>query len=258
MKKILAGTLCCVALSSFAFAEDSGVFVGVSYQFGQTKFAQYAHAHLEAPYDKMNLPDSDFNQDKKAYTNGAGIKVGYKQFFGASKWFGLRYYGFVDYGYSNFGKLLPNLDDVDDKGNPKSFKNYYTHSLSYGVGIDTLWNIINKENASFGIFAGVGVGADTWIASGKDVQKKMFPNGKAAYANFQTTIDAGIRANIAKHHGLEIGVKVPLLTDEIFKDLNDYVWDAEIGMNKFAPLDVDTTSKMTHIYSVYVSYLYTF
>lgn len=256
MKKILATTLCCAALSSFAFAEDSGAFVGVSYQFGQTKFAQHIHPHLEAPYDKKSIPDYD--QDKKAYTNGAGLKIGYKQFFGQSKWFGLRYYAFLDYGYSDFGNLLPNFDDVNNQGDVLSYKTYYTHSLSYGVGIDTLWNIINKENASFGIFAGVGVGADTWIASGKDVQKKMFPNGKAAYANFQTTIDAGIRANLAKHHGLEVGVKVPLLTDQIFKDLNDYVQDSEIGVNQFAPLDLDTTSKMTHIYSVYVSYLYTF
>lgn len=125
--------------------------------------------------------------------------------------------------------------------------------FSYGVGIDTLWNIINKENASFGIFAGVGVGADTWIANGKNFQNKYFPNGKAAYASFQTTIDAGLRTNFAKHHGLEVGVKIPLLQDEIFKDTNE-----PFPINPMVKPQVDMNTKVQSNYSVYVSYLYTF
>lgn len=241
MKKILAGTLCCLALGSFAFAEDSGAFVGVSYQFGQTKLKESSSATLGGVDVTSMAGNSLPNFKKQANTNGAGLKIGYKQFFGHSKWFGLRYYAFLDYGHSDFGKgILPD-------------ETYHTDMLSYGVGIDTLWNIINKENGSFGIFAGVGVGADTWIANGKDFQKKYFPNGKATYASFQTTIDVGLRTNFAKHHGLEIGVKVPLLQDEIFKDTNEV-----FPINPMAKPDVDTNTKVQSLYSVYVSYLYTF
>lgn len=35
--------------------------------------------------------------------NGFGAKMGYKQFFTHKKNIGLRYYGFLDYGYANFG-----------------------------------------------------------------------------------------------------------------------------------------------------------
>lgn len=241
MKKILATTLCCVALSSFAFAEDNGAFVGVSYQFGQTQVKETSKATLGGN-DVTSMAGSLLpNFDKKAYTNGAGLKIGYKQFFGQSKWFGLRYYAFLDYGHSDFGSgILP-----DEK--------YHTDMFSYGVGIDTLWNIINKENASFGIFAGVGVGADTWVANGKDFQDKYFPNGKAAYASFQTTVDVGLRTNFAKHHGLEVGVKIPLLQDQIFKDSNEVV-----PINPMVKPEVDMDTKVQSNYSVYVSYLYTF
>lgn len=240
MRKILIGTLCCAALSSFAFAEDNGAFVGVSYQFGQTSFKQETTS-------KVGPKDTEDQIKKNAYTNGAGLKVGYKQFFGQSKWFGLRYYAFLDYGHSDFGKdILPTKES------------YRTDMFSYGVGIDTLWNVINKENASVGIFAGVGVGADTWIATGKDVQNKMFPNGKPAYASFQTTIDAGLRTNFAKHHGFEVGVKIPLFQDEIFKDVAEKTLIQVPPMPNPIPAEINTKTDVQLKYSVYVSYLYTF
>ncbi|PAF47423.1 hypothetical protein BKH41_07530 [Helicobacter sp. 12S02232-10] len=251
MKKILIGAVCAVALSGILAAEDSGVFVGVSYQGGQ--------ASLNEKYDglvKMNgtsIPNQDIHEkyNKNPMMNGAGIKLGYKQFFGNSKWFGLRYYAFLDYGYANFGKIIPDLDSSPD--NP-TYKSYYTHMLSYGVGIDTLWNFINKDNASFGIFAGIGVGADTWIANGKDFQEKFFPKGKVGYVNFQATIDAGLRTNLYKHHGFEVGVKVPLLQDKIFNDKDDTI-PTEVPI---ITADMSNTTKVQRNYSVYVSYLYTF
>ncbi|PAF53268.1 hypothetical protein BKH42_07005 [Helicobacter sp. 13S00482-2] len=242
MKKILTGALCSLTLASFAFGENSGVFVGVSYQFGQTNVKQSSSATLGGA-DVTSMAGGLLpNFNKKAYTNGAGLKIGYKQFFGQSKWFGLRYYAFLDYGHTDFGAdILPS-------------EKYHTDMFSYGVGIDTLWNVVNKEGGSLGIFAGVGVGADTWIANGKDYQNKYFSNGKPAYVSFQTTIDAGIRTNFAKHHGLEVGVKVPLLQDEIFKDIAE-----PFVINPKAPkAQVDTKTDVELKYSVYVSYLYTF
>ncbi|MGL2910605.1 outer membrane beta-barrel protein, partial [Helicobacter pylori] len=40
---------------------------------------------------------------QSASMNGFGAKMGYKQFFTHKKNIGLRYYGFLDYGYANFG-----------------------------------------------------------------------------------------------------------------------------------------------------------
>ncbi|PAF42050.1 outer membrane protein [Helicobacter sp. 11S03491-1] len=238
MKRILVGGLCSLVLNSFLAAEDSGAFLGLSYQYGSVKFKQDLNMNITTPLATTNTPKSI---REKTSMNGAGIKIGYKQFFGQSKWFGLRYYAFLDYGYSNFGKKV--LPDED----------YYVHMLNYGVGLDTLWNLVNTQNGSFGLFVGVGVGGDTWIANGKEYQKKQFPNGKANYTNFQTLIDAGLRTNFHKHHGFELGVKIPLLQDEIFKDVND-----TLRPNVATTIKENLKTDIQRRYSVYLSYLYTF
>ncbi|PAF46972.1 hypothetical protein BKH46_05915 [Helicobacter sp. 12S02634-8] len=249
MKKVIFGTLCALASISVGVAEESGVFAGVSYQGGQV--------HLRENYGGFasmrgtHIPNSDFdeNYNKNPMINGAGLKLGYKQFFGESKHFGLRYYAFLDYGYANFGAIIPKKG----KDGTTAYDDYYTHMLSYGVGVDALLNLIEKDNASFGVFVGVGVGADTWIASGKDFQKQFFPNGKVSMVNFQTTIDAGLRTNIYQHHGFEIGVKVPLLQDNIFSDKDDNVQPEPVAM-----MTMHNQTRIKRDYSVYVSYLYTF
>ncbi|PAF52593.1 outer membrane protein [Helicobacter sp. 13S00477-4] len=239
MKKVLMTACCSLALGGFLYAEDSGAFVGVSYQFSQAKFNQNGDSVTTAGATVVNKTSADYKHDH--FMNGAGIKLGYKQFFGASKWFGLRYYGFLDYGYVDFGKgVLPK-------------DSYHANMLSYGVGIDTLWDFVNKENTNLGIFVGVGVGADTWIPNGKDFQKEYFPNGKVTYANFQTTIDVGLRGNFHKHHGLEIGVKVPLLQDSIFKDVDDKIHPAP-----FVTTTGNLKTDLDRQYSIYASYIYTF
>lgn len=73
------------ALGVGASAEESAAFVGVNYQVSmiqnQTKMVN--DNGLQKPLIKF-----------PPYA-GAGFEVGYKQFFGKKKWFGMRYYGFL-------------------------------------------------------------------------------------------------------------------------------------------------------------------
>lgn len=256
MKKFLIATICFLSFNTALFAEENGVFVGVSYQLSPVDFKNEggvggqpmilnAFASNPAASGLTGL-DTEKNN---GWMNGAGLKIGYKQFFGQSKWFGLRYYAFLDYGYNNWGDgVLP-----DEK--------YHTHMFNYGVGIDTLWNIVNKENGSFGIFAGVNVGADTWIANGEDFQKTYLPNGKAAIYNFQTQLDLGFRTNFYKHNGLEIGIKIPFFKDQIFEDKNDSEGINTVTSAMRLPpnmLNLSSTTTLQRKYTLYVSYIYTF
>lgn len=39
--------------------------------------------------------------------------------------------------------------------------------MNYGLNIDVLYNVIASANANFGVFVGVGAGANTWAAKDK-------------------------------------------------------------------------------------------
>ncbi|PAF44473.1 outer membrane protein [Helicobacter sp. 11S02596-1] len=232
MKKKIV--MCSLLLGTILMAEDSGLFAGVSYQIGKSHLDEKGSTAMQ----QGGMVVEQHHNVIDELTNGAGIQLGYKQFFGASKALGLRYYGFLDYGYTNFGsKILHNGED------------YYTHMLGYGVGADVLWDFINKESQDFGVFAGVGIGGETWIANGKEIQEQNLPKGKASYVNFQTTIDVGLRSNLYKHHGFEIGMKIPLLEQTIFEDKDD---------NSKIVVSTSDRTIVKHKYSFYVSYLYTF
>ncbi len=88
---------------------------------------------------------------QSASMNGFGAKMGYKQFFTHKKNIGLRYYGFLDYGYANFGDT-----------NLKVGANLVT----YGVGTDFLYNVYERsrrrERTTIGLFFGAQIAGQTW------------------------------------------------------------------------------------------------
>ncbi|PDW42769.1 hypothetical protein BB428_07495, partial [Helicobacter pylori] len=101
------------------------------------------------PFKKVGMISS---QNNNGALNGLGVQVGYKQFFGESKRWGLRYYGFFDY---NHGYIK------------SSFFNSSSDIWTYGGGSDLLVNIINdsitrKNNKlSVGLFGGIQLAGTT-------------------------------------------------------------------------------------------------
>ncbi|GAA8081495.1 Hop family outer membrane protein HopL [Helicobacter pylori] len=149
-------------------------------------------------------------------SNGLGVGLGYKYFFGKARKLGLRHYFFFDYGFSEIG-----LANQSVKAN----------IFAYGVGTDFLWNLFrrtyNTKALNFGLFAGVQLGGATWISSLRQQIIDNWGNANDIHStNFQVALNFGVRTNFAefkrfakKFHNqgvisqksVEFGIKVPLI-----------------------------------------------
>ncbi|WP_100953140.1 SabA family sialic acid-binding adhesin [Helicobacter pylori] len=173
--------------------------------------------------------------------NGIGFQVGYKQFFGNSKRWGARYYGFVDYNHTY---------------NKSQFFNASSDVWTYGVGSDLLVNFINdkatKHNKiSFGAFGGIQLAGTTWLNSQfvNLANVNNYYKAKINTSNFQFLFNLGLRTNLARNkrrgadhstqHGMELGVKIPTINTNYYSLLG-------------------TTLQYRRLYSVYLNYVFAY
>ncbi|WRF57656.1 outer membrane beta-barrel protein [Helicobacter pylori] len=161
-------------------------------------------------------------QNNNGAMNGIGVQVGYKQFFGKKRNWGLRYYGFFDYNHA-FIK--------------SSFFNSASDVWTYGVGMDALYNFINDKNTNFlgknnklsvGLFGGFALAGTSWLNS-QQVNLTMMNgiyNANVSTSNFQFLFDLGLRMNLARpkkkdsdhtaQHGIELGFKIPTINTSYY------------------------------------------
>ncbi|MBS3010962.1 Hop family adhesin SabA [Helicobacter pylori] len=205
----------------------------------QSNLNQALAAMSNNPFKKVGMISS---QNNNGALNGLGVQVGYKQFFGESKRWGLRYYGFFDY---NHGYIK------------SSFFNSSSDVWTYGGGSDLLVNIINdsitrKNNKlSVGLFGGIQLAGTTWLNS-QYVNLTAFNNlysAKVNASNFQFLFNLGLRTNLAMkkkkdsehsaQHGLELGVKIPTINTNYYSFLG-------------------TQLQYRRLYSVYLNYVFAY
>ncbi|WP_373961132.1 outer membrane beta-barrel protein [Helicobacter pylori] len=161
-------------------------------------------------------------QNNNGAMNGIGVQVGYKQFFGKKRNWGLRYYGFFDYNHA-FIK--------------SNFFNSASDVWTYGVGMDALYNFINDKNTNFlgknnklsvGLFGGFALAGTSWLNS-QQVNLTMMNgiyNANVSTSNFQFLFDLGLRMNLARpkkknsdhaaQHGIELGFKIPTINTNYY------------------------------------------
>ncbi|GAA9422611.1 outer membrane protein [Helicobacter pylori] len=185
----------------------------------QSQLSQALAAMSNNPFKNIGMIAS---QNNNGALNGLGVQVGYKQFFGESKRWGLRYYGFFDY---NHGYIK------------SSFFNSSSDIWTYGGGSDLLVNFINdsvtrKNNKlSVGLFGGIQLAGTTWLNS-QYVNLTALNNpysAKVNASNFQFLFNLGLRTNLAtakkedsKHsaqHGIELGIKIPTINTNYYSFL---------------------------------------
>ncbi|QDY59302.1 Hop family adhesin SabA [Helicobacter pylori] len=205
----------------------------------QSNLNQALAAMSNNPFKKVGMISS---QNNNGALNGLGVQVGYKQFFGESKRWGLRYYGFFDY---NHGYIK------------SSFFNSSSDIWTYGGGSDLLVNIINdsitrKNNKlSVGLFGGIQLAGTTWLNS-QYVNLTAFNNpysAKVNASNFQFLFNLGLRTNLATarkkdsehsaQHGIELGVKIPTINTNYYSFLG-------------------TQLQYRRLYSVYLNYVFAY
>ncbi|WP_120865108.1 Hop family adhesin SabA [Helicobacter pylori] len=205
----------------------------------QSNLNQALAAMSNNPFKKVGMISS---QNNNGAMNGLGVQVGYKQFFGESKRWGLRYYGFFDY---NHGYIK------------SSFFNSSSDIWTYGGGSDLLYNFLNdkatKKNnkLSVGLFGGIQLAGTTWLNS-QYVNLTAFNNAYSAKvntSNFQFLFNLGLRTNLAMkkkkdsehsaQHGIELGVKIPTINTNYYSFLG-------------------TQLQYRRLYSVYLNYVFAY
>ncbi|WQW75779.1 Hop family adhesin SabA [Helicobacter pylori] len=205
----------------------------------QSNLNQALAAMSNNPFKKVGMISS---QNNNGVMNGLGVQVGYKQFFGKKKAFGLRYYGFFDY---NHGYIK------------SSFFNSSSDIWTYGGGSDLLYNFLNdkatKKNnkLSVGLFGGIQLAGTTWLNS-QYVNLTAFNNpysAKVNASNFQFLFNLGLRMNLATakkkdsehsaQHGMELGVKIPTINTNYYSFLG-------------------TQLQYRRLYSVYLNYVFAY
>ncbi len=211
------------------------------YQVNQSAYSQLLSATQELghnPFRRIGLISSQTNNGAM---NGIGVQIGYKQFFGEKRRWGLRYYGFFDYNHAYI---------------KSSFFNSASDVFTYGVGTDVLYNFINdkatKNNKiSFGVFGGIALAGTSWLNS-QYVNLATFNNfysAKMNVANFQFLFNLGLRMNLARNkkkasdhvaqHGVELGVKIPTINTNYYSLLG-------------------TQLQYRRLYSVYLNYVFAY
>ncbi|WP_208391608.1 Hop family adhesin HopZ [Helicobacter pylori] len=211
------------------------------YQVNQSAYSQLLSATQELGHNPFRRVGLISSQTNNGAMNGIGVQVGYKQFFGEKRKWGLRYYGFFDYNHAYI---------------KSSFFNSASDVFTYGVGTDVLYNFINDKatknsKISFGVFGGIALAGTSWLNS-QYVNLATFNNfysAKMNVANFQFLFNLGLRMNLAKNkkkasdhaaqHGVELGVKIPTINTNYYSLLG-------------------TQLQYRRLYSVYLNYVFAY
>ncbi|MGL2508212.1 Hop family outer membrane protein HopA [Helicobacter pylori] len=178
-----------------------------SYSLNETQYSQFQTTTKEFgnnPFRSVGLINS---QSNNGAMNGVGVQLGYKQFFGKNKFFGIRYYAFFDYNHAYI---------------KSNFFNSASNVFTYGAGSDLLLNFINggsdkNRKISFGIFGGIALAGTTWLNSQLVNLKTTTSiyNAKINNTNFQFLFNTGLRLQ-GIHHGIELGVKIPTINTNYY------------------------------------------
>ena len=262
MKKILFLALTLLFSCSLLKAEEDGYYLSLEFGGGDARFKQ----SIDATANILSITTMPIKGDITANNNmnNLTLKFGDKVFFGPDSRFGFRKYLYLGYGYNSMQNISYNGDlslVTIIPGNDESIftgtkHTYYNSVIEYGFGIDALINILQSGNSSAGIYGGVAIGGETWIANGKEFKPSAGPG--ESYSNFQTILNVGARMLIKKHHGLEIGAKFYMLSSDIYKG-HGYSPLMNQATGGLATVDLhDTVTTMKRPYIVHVTYSYNF
>ncbi|RVZ02637.1 Hop family outer membrane protein HopA [Helicobacter pylori] len=178
-----------------------------SYSLNETQYSQFQTTTKEFGHNPFRSVGLINSQSDNGAMNGVGVQLGYKQFFGKNKFFGIRYYAFFDYNHAYI---------------KSNFFNSASNVFTYGAGSDLLLNFINggsdkNRKISFGIFGGIALAGTTWLNSQLVNLKTTTSiyNAKINNTNFQFLFNTGLRLQ-GIHHGVELGVKIPTINTNYY------------------------------------------
>ncbi len=178
-----------------------------SYSLNETQYSQFQTTTKEFGHNPFRSVGLINSQSNNGAMNGVGVQLGYKQFFGKNKFFGIRYYAFFDYNHAYI---------------KSNFFNSASNVFTYGAGSDLLLNFINggsdkNRKVSFGIFGGIALAGTTWLnnqSANLKITNSTY-SAKINNTNFQFLFNTGLRLQ-GIHHGVELGVKIPTINTNYY------------------------------------------
>ncbi|WP_285693196.1 outer membrane protein, partial [Helicobacter ailurogastricus] len=177
----------------------------------KNKMAAYAKESPEVFLNRaggIGLPNQTTNSNANMY--GIDVQVGYKQFFGKKRRWGLRYYGSFSYQRGVFYNR--NISSLND--------------FVYGAGVDALYNFYESKDSKYttGVFLGFMLAGSSWVVPGyhnlhaaMQAIDAMGGHSVMHTSYFQIPLNIGFRTNVTKHHGFEVGLRIPLAANYYFK-----------------------------------------
>ncbi len=167
------------------------------------KNIQTAVAQAQATYTPSVMNTNNYGQ-----MYGVDAMGGYKWFFGKTKRFGFRTYGYYSYNHANLSFVGSKLGIMEGAS---QVNNFYESKEGYNTA---------------GLFLGFGLGGDSFIVQGESYLKSQMQicnntAGCSASMNtsyFQMPVEFGFRSNFSKHRGIEVGFKLPLFTNQFYKE----------------------------------------
>ncbi|GAA9412061.1 hypothetical protein HpHA278_03600 [Helicobacter pylori] len=179
------------------------------------KNIQTAVSQAQATYTPSVMNTNNYGQ-----MYGVDAMAGYKWFFGKTKRFGFRAYGYYSYNHANLSFVGSKLGIMEGASQVNNF--------AYGVGFDALYNFYESKEGynTAGLFVGFGLGGDSFIVQGESYLKSQMQicNNTAGCSEsmntsyFQMPVEFGFKSNFSKHSGIEVGFKLPLFTNQFYKE----------------------------------------
>ncbi|GAA6887659.1 hypothetical protein HpHNI69_03020 [Helicobacter pylori] len=126
------------------------------------KNIQTAVAQAQATYKPSVMNTNNYGQ-----MYGVDAMAGYKWFFGKTKRFGFRTYGYFSYNHANLRFVGSKLEIMEGASQVNNF--------TYGVGFDALYNFYESKDGynTAGLFLGFGLGGDSFIVQGESYLKSQ-------------------------------------------------------------------------------------
>ncbi len=223
-QKTQAVTLAATGSSTNSTTTDAIAFLNALKTNLETQKAAFMNVHKNiqtavAQAQATHTP-SVINTNNYGQMYGVDAMAGYKWFFGKTKRFGFRTYGYYSYNHANLSFVGSKLGIMDGASQVNNF--------TYGVGFDALYNFYESKEGynTAGLFLGFGLGGDSFIVQGESYLKSQMhicnnTAGCSASMNtsyFQMPVEFGFRSNFSKHSGIEVGFKLPLFTNQFYKE----------------------------------------
>ncbi len=223
-QKTQAVTLAATGSSANSTTTDAINFLNALKTNLETQKAAFMNVHKNiqtaVTQAQATYTPSVTNTNNYGQMYGVDAMAGYKWFFGKTKRFGFRSYGYYSYNHANLSFVGSKLGIMEGASQVNNF--------TYGVGFDALYNFYESKEGynTAGLFVGFGLGGDSFIVQGESYLKSQMQicnntAGCSASMNtsyFQMPVEFGFRSNFSKHSGIEVGFKLPLFTNQFYKE----------------------------------------